>query len=99
MGTVSGHVLLWALGPRQRLLELPCDSDLLRKAAITRVVWSADGSTFGEQVGAESPSARCFNVSAFAMTRGEPEVSQAALTRVVWSAGSNTFGEGFHSRQ
>ncbi len=48
MGTVSGHVLLWALGPRQCLLELPCDSGLLRAAAITRITWSPDGSVFGE---------------------------------------------------
>jgi hypothetical protein len=44
---VSGHTLLWALGPRQCLHELPCASPLLHAAAITRVVWSPDGSIFG----------------------------------------------------
>ncbi len=48
VGTTSGQVLLWALGPSQQLLDLQCESNLLRnKTSVSRVVWSPDGGVFG----------------------------------------------------
>ena len=47
VGTASGHTLLWALGPQQCLHDIPCTSPLLHATAITRVVWSLDGSVLG----------------------------------------------------
>ena len=46
-GTVTGQALLWSLPNRDCLLELRCDSKILRSTPINRIVWSPEGNWFG----------------------------------------------------
>ena len=46
-GLVTGQALLWSLPNRDCLLELRCDSKILRPTPINRIVWSPEGNWFG----------------------------------------------------